>query len=205
MTATVPSTEVAAGVTAWLSEFGEALAAGDPAAAAALFTEDCYWRDLIAFTWNIKTLEGRAAIASMLGETLPWVQPGHWKITGGEEPAEAGGVVESWIDFETAAGRGWGHLRLRDGRCWTLLTTLYELKGHEERHGPSRPKGVRARRGPGPDHLAGGPRAGGGRAGIRRAALCTDRRGRPGRHRPRRPAPPARRAHDHHRQARPPW
>ena len=142
MTATVPSTEVAAGVTAWLSEFGDALAAGDPAAAAALFTEDCYWRDLIAFTWNIKTLEGRAAIASMLGETLPWVQPGHWKITGGEEPAEAGGVVESWIDFETAAGRGWGHLRLRDGRCWTLLTTLYELKGHEERHGPSRPKGV---------------------------------------------------------------
>jgi putative flavoprotein involved in K+ transport len=142
MTATVPSTEVAAGVTAWLSEFGAALAAGDPAAAAGLFTEDCYWRDLIAFTWNIKTLEGRAAIASMLGETLPWVQPGNWKITKGEEPAGAGGVVESWIDFETAAGRGWGHLRLRDGRCWTLLTTLYELKGHEERHGPSRPKGV---------------------------------------------------------------
>jgi putative flavoprotein involved in K+ transport len=26
--------------------------------------------------------------------------------------------------------------------CWTLLTTLYELKGYEERHGPSRPKGV---------------------------------------------------------------
>ena len=142
MTATLPSTEVAAGVTAWLSEFGDALAAGDPAAAAGLFTEDCYWRDLIAFTWNIKTLEGRAAIARMLGETLPWVQPGNWKITGGEEPAEAGGVVESWIDFETAAGRGWGHLRLRDGRCWTLLTSLYELKGHEERHGPSRPKGV---------------------------------------------------------------
>ena len=31
MTATLPSTEVAAGVTAWLSEFGAALAAGDPA------------------------------------------------------------------------------------------------------------------------------------------------------------------------------
>ena len=142
MTATLPSTEVAAGVTAWLSEFGDALTAGDPAAAAGLFTEDCYWRDLIAFTWNIKTLEGRAAIAAMLEETLPGVQPGNWTITDGEEPAEAGGVVESWIDFETAAGRGWGQLRLRDGQCWTLLTTLYELKGHEERHGASRPKGV---------------------------------------------------------------
>ena len=142
MTATVPSTEVATAVTDLAVGIRGRAAAGDTAAAAALFTEDCYWRDLIAFTWNIKTLEGRAAIAEMLDETLPRVQPGNWKITDGEEPAEAGGVIESWIDFETAAGRGHGHLRLRDGRCWTLLTTLYELKGHEERHGPSRPKGV---------------------------------------------------------------
>ena len=34
------------------------------------------------------------------------------------------------------SGRGIGHLRLRDGKAWTLLTTLYELKGHEEPHGP---------------------------------------------------------------------
>jgi putative flavoprotein involved in K+ transport len=142
MTATLPSTEVAARVTAWLSAFGDALAAGDPAAAAALFTEDCFWRDLVAFTWNIKTLEGRDAISAMLAETLPSVQPGGWAITGGEEPADAGGVTEAWIDFETATGRGRGHLRLRDGLCWTLLTTLDELKGHEERRGPSRPKGV---------------------------------------------------------------
>ncbi|MDX6337005.1 MAG: putative flavoprotein involved in transport, partial [Streptosporangiaceae bacterium] len=142
MTAALPSTEVAAGVTAWLSAFGDALAAGDPAAAAALFTEDCFWRDLVTFTWNIKTLEGRDAISAMLAETLPSVQPAGWAITRGEQPADAGGVVEAWIDFETAAGRGHGHLRLRDGLCWTLLTTLDELKGHEEPRGPGRPKGV---------------------------------------------------------------
>jgi putative flavoprotein involved in K+ transport len=149
MTATLPSTEIAAGVTAWLSEFGDALAAGDPAAAAGLFTEDCYWRDLIAFTWNIKTVEGRAAITAMLDEMLPWIQPGGWKITDGEEPAETDGVAEAWISFETAVGRGRGHLRLRDGQCWTLLTTLDELKGHEERRGPSRPKGIERRASPG--------------------------------------------------------
>ena len=148
MTATLPSNEVAAGVTTWLSAFGSALSAGDPAAAAALFTEDCFWRDLVAFTWNIKTLEGRAAIIAMLEETLPSVQPGSWKVTDGEEPAGAGGVVEAWIDFETAAGRGHGHLRLRDGLCWTLLTTLDELKGYEERRGPTRPKGVERRANP---------------------------------------------------------
>jgi putative flavoprotein involved in K+ transport len=144
MTATVPETQTgaAAAVTTWLSAFSEALAAGDPAAAAELFLKDCYWRDLVAFTWNIKTCEGRAAVAEMLRETMPGLQPGNWRITDGEEAADAGGVIEAWIDFETAVGRGHGHLRLRDGRCWTLLTTLEELKGHEEPRGLSRPMGA---------------------------------------------------------------
>jgi putative flavoprotein involved in K+ transport len=144
MTATTQSTQTpAATVAAWLARFGEALAASDPAAAAGLFAEDCYWRDLVAFTWNIATFEGRQAITEMLAATLPAAQPFGWKITAGEEPAEADGVTEAWISFETAAGRGRGHLRLRDGLGWTLLTTLDELKGHEEPRGPARPKGVR--------------------------------------------------------------
>lgn len=140
-TATLPN-EVTASVETWLSAFGDALAANDPARAAALFTEDGFWRDLVAFTWNLKTLEGRAEISDMLTATLAHVQPTGWKITGGREPAEAGGITEAWIDFETAAGRGRGHLRLRGGQAWTLLTTLYELKGYEEPKGPARPKGA---------------------------------------------------------------
>ena len=140
-TATQPN-EVTASVDAWLSAFGDALAANDPARAAALFTEDGFWRDLVAFTWNLKTLEGRAEISDMLTATLARVQPTGWKITGGREPAEAGGITEAWIDFETAAGRGHGHLRLRGGQAWTLLTTLYELKGYEEPKGRARPKGA---------------------------------------------------------------
>jgi putative flavoprotein involved in K+ transport len=140
-TATQPDAATAA-VTTWLGQFGDALAANDPARAAALFTEDSFWRDLIAFTWNIKTFEGRDEIARMLDATLSRVQPGGWQITDGEQPAGAGGVTEAWIDFETSVGRGKGQLRLRDGQCWTLLTTLYELKGHEEPKGPRRPKGA---------------------------------------------------------------
>ena len=140
-TATQPN-KVTASVDVWLSAFGDALEANDPARAAALFTEDGFWRDLVAFTWNLKTLEGRAEISDMLTATLARVQPTGWKITGGREPAEADGITEAWIDFETAAGRGRGHLRLRDGQAWTLLTTLYELKGYEEPKGPARPKGA---------------------------------------------------------------
>jgi putative flavoprotein involved in K+ transport len=142
-TTTTQPSKATIDVTAWLAAFGDALAARDAAAAAELFTEDCFWRDLIAFTWNIRTLEGRQAIAEMLAATLPSAQPFGWIIRDGEEPAATDGVTEAWIGFETAAGRGLGHLRLRDGRCWTLLTSVYELKGHEEPAGPRRPKGVR--------------------------------------------------------------
>ncbi|HEY1919670.1 MAG TPA: NAD(P)/FAD-dependent oxidoreductase [Streptosporangiaceae bacterium] len=143
MTATFQQTAATTSVATWLSEFGKALAAADGDAVAALFTEDGFWRDLIAFTWNITTLEGRPAIADMVAATVSSVAPYGIKISDGEQPAEADGVIEAWIDFETAVGRGHGQLRLRDGRCWTLLTTLYELKGHEEASGPDRPRGTR--------------------------------------------------------------
>ncbi len=142
MTTTVPPTRAATAVQTWLTAFSDALTSNDTTEAAALFTEDCFWRDLIAFTWNIRTFEGRQEITEMLDETLASVQPSGWRVTGGEEPAEAGGITEAWIDFETAVGRGHGHLRLRDGQAWTLLTTLYELRGHEESKGPGRPKGA---------------------------------------------------------------
>ena len=44
--------------------------------------------------------------------------------------------------FETAVGRGSGLLRLNDEGAWTFLTTLDELKGHEENQGTNRPRGV---------------------------------------------------------------
>jgi putative flavoprotein involved in K+ transport len=132
MTTTAQQTEATRTVTTWLADFSAALAANDPAGAAALFTEDCFWRDLISFSWNFRTFEGRAEITAMLEATLSRVRPDGWTVTDGEEPAEAGGITEAWIDFETSVGRGHGHVRLRDGQGWTLLTTLYELKGHEE-------------------------------------------------------------------------
>ncbi len=120
-------------VSRWLDGFGTALTRGDARAAAALFEEHAFWRDLIAFTWNLKTLEGRAAIAAMLEATLATTRPLAWQLLGDARTTD--GVTEAWILFETASGHGKGHLRLRDGRCWTLLTTLQSLAGFEERTG----------------------------------------------------------------------
>ena len=129
-------------VAAVLEKLDKALAAEDPAAAAALFVDDCYWRDLVAFTWNLRTMEGRSAVEDMLRAQLGVVKPSAWQTADGEVATEEGGIVTAWIVFETEAVRGEGLIRLRDDRIWTLLTAATELKGHEEPSGPARPLGA---------------------------------------------------------------
>lgn len=43
----------------WLADFEAALAARDIDRAVGKFAVDSFWRDLVSFTWNIKTVEGR--------------------------------------------------------------------------------------------------------------------------------------------------
>ncbi|WP_299855251.1 NAD(P)/FAD-dependent oxidoreductase [uncultured Roseobacter sp.] len=130
-------------VTDFLDRFGAALEAGDIDAAAALFQTDCYWRDLVTFTWNIKTMEGQGQVRDMLGAQLSATKPTAWRIAEGEVATEDGGIITAWISFETAVARGYGLVRLKEGLIWTLLTTMVELKGHEEPLGYERPLGAK--------------------------------------------------------------
>jgi putative flavoprotein involved in K+ transport len=124
----------------WLAAFGDALARRDLDATVALFHDDSYWRDLVAFTWNIRTQEGRAAMREMLAARLEDTAPTAFALDG--DATEADGVVDAWFTFETRVARGRGHLRLKDGKAWTLLTTMVELKGFEEKTGERRIKGA---------------------------------------------------------------
>ena len=126
--------------TNWLTAFEGALSRGDVAAAVGMFDAECYWRDLVSFTWNLKTCEGKEAIADMLAAVLGKVKPSHWQIEG--EASSGNGITEAWFTFETAAAKGRGLLRLKGDKCWTLLTTMTELKGFEEHKGAARPKGA---------------------------------------------------------------
>ena len=125
---------------AWLSDLDVALQAGNIDGALELFDEECYWRDFVAFTWNLKTLEGKDDIRRMLDARLADVRPSGWRLAEDASGDEA--ATEAWVNFETGAARGWAHLRLRNGKCWTLLTTMQELKGFEEKKGPNREQGV---------------------------------------------------------------
>jgi putative flavoprotein involved in K+ transport len=129
-------------VEAWLADFEVALAARDAERAAGLFAATSFWRDLLAFTWNLTTVENRDGVTDLLRHTMDSTDATNFRITEGEEPEEADGVVTAWFRFETAVGRGSGLLRLNDEGAWTFLTTLDELKGHEENQGTTRPRGV---------------------------------------------------------------
>lgn len=133
----------AARVGAVLKRLDAALQAGDVDEAVTLFSGACYWRDLVAFTWNIKTVEGRDGVRDLLTHCLVHVRPRDWRLAEGEVPTEADGVTQAWFAFDTEVARGYGLVRLKGDLIWTLLTTMVELKGHEEQAGFTRPLGAR--------------------------------------------------------------
>ena len=204
--ATTGGDDPSATATAWLDGFEAALAARDVPAAAAMFATECFWRDLVSFTWNLTTVEGRDGVADLLGETLERTDPSGFAL---DEPAdEADGVVTAWFTFETAVGRGRGLLRLvqEDGARQGLDLPHHAVRAQGARGAarrPHRPMGAEHGADQGPHDLAGAaagrrPRA----SGSDHPAVRPGHRRRAGRHRARRPAAPARRAEPGHRQAR---
>ncbi|GAB96081.1 putative flavoprotein involved in K+ transport [Kineosphaera limosa] len=120
----------------WLDRFAAAVTSGDAQQVADLFdAQECYWRDLIAMTWNLHTAEGRDAIAAMLGA----VDPGSWPRDIAVTAAEvADGVTTVQFTFENDTFTGKGIARLREGGCWTFLTSAQELLEHREPRGRRR-------------------------------------------------------------------
>src|SRR2546421_5026552 len=134
----------------WLAKFESALPEGD---LGSLFHADSYWRDLLALTWQIRTVSGADAVAKELRTYSAKAKPSGFRTdpdrTAPRYVTRAGTkAIEAIFRFETADGRGSGVLRLtpdaNDGdslKAWTLLTALDEIRGLEERVGKLRPKG----------------------------------------------------------------
>ena len=119
-------------VKAWLSSFESALLQRDVEAATQLFhPEECFWRDLLSFTWNIYTAESRQEIADMLRSALIDNNGDHiyptssWKLQGEENAMEEthphGSMIiittiHAFFTFETRAAYCRGHIKLRGGK-----------------------------------------------------------------------------------------
>jgi cation diffusion facilitator CzcD-associated flavoprotein CzcO len=134
----------------WLAQFERALAEPGDRLLKTLFHGDSHWRDLLALTWDIKTVDGSDAIARELKAHVGRAKPAGFKIAAGRtDPRQVSrvgtAVIEAIFNFETAEGRCSGVLRLVGAggalKAWTLLTSLDEIKGHEEQLGKARPQG----------------------------------------------------------------
>ena len=67
--------DISASAQAWLDEFERVLGQSDGAALNRLFTVDSYWRDVLALSWNLQTIAGRAAIGDALTAFAPKAAP----------------------------------------------------------------------------------------------------------------------------------
>ena len=67
----------------WLAQFAEALEKFDDALLRQLFHPDSYWRDVLALSWNIQTLNGRDAILKALPPLARRMAPGGFAVAPG--------------------------------------------------------------------------------------------------------------------------
>lgn len=138
-----------------IDSFNDALSQRDYTRVADLFISDNgFWRDHLALTWELRTLQGRDQIIDYLGSSTMPITRVEIDTSSASRSAHFG-PIDAWgdvkgigffIQFETDIGRGEGVVRLAEEngswRIFTLSTVLTELKGYEEPTKKRRTKGV---------------------------------------------------------------
>ncbi len=125
---------------AWISAFSEALASRSRDALGALFLTDAGWRDLLAFTWNVRQAHDREAIMDLMLGTAEVTQPADFVVSptrpapSEKDPGNGSTpVIEVFFSFRVAAGQADGVAYLvpdpSDGglQAKTLFTRLTGL------------------------------------------------------------------------------
>ena len=90
----------------WLAQFEEALGKPDDALLKTLFHPDSYWRDVLALSWNIQTLNGADAILKALPPLARNAEPSGFAIApdraAPRKVMRAGtNAIEAIFKFET--------------------------------------------------------------------------------------------------------
>jgi hypothetical protein len=134
----------------WLWAFSEALKEREYDRVARMMHTDCYWRDLLTFSWDFKTLHGIDEVKSWLFKAFDLVGAYGLRLEG--EPAigaigEHSEALEFFFRFETRIALGRGYIRLVGDlnfcgtpQVFTILTAMNELKGFSEAIGRNRPR-----------------------------------------------------------------
>ena len=120
----------------WLAKFEAAAGQNDFSAVLALFTEDCWWRDWLSVSWDLRTMHGLDAVTSVAGHRLARTGFCDLMIRDQIPVTLDDGVILAAFDFKTNVAAGRGIVRLcdqEDGwRARILFTTIDGLLGYPE-------------------------------------------------------------------------
>ena len=141
----MPTPEMLTAANSWLALFSSAIAEGDSAAVSHLFLPDGWFRDILVFSWDFRSLEGRDKIKAYLEEGLSKTAIANIRLDESDGLAPRTFVfsstrpagVELSFTFDLPHGSCRGHARLvEDGdgafRALAVMMSLNELRGHEE-------------------------------------------------------------------------
>ena len=101
------TSDIAIAAESWLAEFESALATRDDGALKKLFHPDSYWRDALALSWTLQTIDGRDAILATLTAQAATAKPNCFAVdpdrAAPRKVMRAGtDCIEAIFKFETA-------------------------------------------------------------------------------------------------------
>ncbi|KAM0747991.1 hypothetical protein T439DRAFT_328648 [Meredithblackwellia eburnea MCA 4105] len=133
----------------WLSSFAVAAQKGDGAAFASLFAQDGFWRDILAFTNDYRTIR-TPSIAQAATARFPFVKAKDF-VFAESKPA----LTQPWadvtflslhFDFATKVGPAYGIASLVNERgtwkAYTVFTFLEGIHDNAAKIGKNRPRGT---------------------------------------------------------------
>lgn len=135
----------------WLDAFSKAAGEGDVDGIIGMFLPDCYWRDILAFTWDFRTFQGSTRVETFLRDRLPSVNLHDVVLQtlpiGPHllEPYPDVAWIQALFQFSTNIGQGSGIIRLvpqpdssAPWKAHCILTNLESLDSFPELVGPLR-------------------------------------------------------------------
>lgn len=132
----------------WLSQFAKAAGDSDGQLFASLFIEDGFWRDVLAFTSDLRSIR-TANIAKAADAVFPRTEATGFVFASVapaiEHPYPDITFLTIHFDFQTQLGPAYGIARLvwdTDAwRAYTVFTMLEGIHGHAQKIGHNRQRG----------------------------------------------------------------
>lgn len=139
--------------TQWIRKLEAVLQADNISSLVEIMHADSWWRDMLGFSWDFRTIHGIKEISTYIGENQGRARLHKFKIRESgnfvpqfKTPLTGLSWIESMFDFESSSGNGSGMLRLLEDANGTwkgcmLYTALQEMKDFKELVGTRRPHG----------------------------------------------------------------